>query len=68
MVGFDEKKLEGVTIWAKFQCIFQEQYVPKDYLHNMKLGFIELTQGHLTIIEYKVKFDKHKSYFLSLNC
>lgn len=68
MVGLDEKKLEGVTTWTTFQCIFQEQYIPKDYVHHMKLGFIELTQGHLTIIEYKVKFDKHKSYFLSLNC
>jgi hypothetical protein len=32
----------------------------------MKLGFISLTQSHMIIMEYKVKFNEHASYFLTL--
>jgi hypothetical protein len=32
----------------------------------MKLGFIGLTQSHMIILEYKVKFDEHTSYFSTL--
>jgi hypothetical protein len=63
MVGLDKKKLDGVTTWVKFQHIFQKKNLPKDYVHHMKLGFMEPTQGHLIIVEFKVKFDKHESYF-----
>jgi hypothetical protein len=31
----------------------------------MKLGFIGLTQSHMIVLEYKVKFDEHASYFLT---
>ncbi len=38
-----KERLEGVTTWAKFQWVFMEQYLPQDYVHKMKLGFMGLT-------------------------
>jgi len=31
----------------------------------MELELMELTQGCMTIVEYKVRFDKYTSYFLA---
>jgi hypothetical protein len=54
-----KERHEGVTMWVKFQHVFKEQYLPQDYVHQMKCKFMELTQGHMLVAKYKVKFDEH---------
>ncbi len=61
-----KERPKGITIWAKPQWVFMEQYLPQDYVRQMKLGFIGLTQRHMIALEHKVKFDEHASYFLTL--
>jgi hypothetical protein len=61
-----KEKHEGVIMWVKFRCVFREEYLPQDYIHQMKFKFMELTQGHMIVAKCKVKFDEHVSYILTL--
>ncbi|XP_074374689.1 uncharacterized protein LOC141715105 [Apium graveolens] len=61
-----KKALEGdcIVTWDRFTKLFLEMYLPRYMKNQMKIKFLELKQGNMSVTEYEAKFTKLASYVL----
>ncbi|VFQ77693.1 unnamed protein product [Cuscuta campestris] len=61
--AYDWWKCAGANIpepvpWATFDELFREEYVPEHFMEEKRDEFMKFTQGELTLLEYRQKFDE----------
>ncbi|VFQ99318.1 unnamed protein product [Cuscuta campestris] len=44
--------------WGTFDELFREEYVPEHFMEEKRDEFMKFTQGELTLLKYRQKFDK----------
>ena len=46
----------SLITWFKFKELFNQKYFPKELRNEKEFEFLRLTQGSMTLVEYKRKF------------
>ncbi|MQM04871.1 hypothetical protein Taro_037674 [Colocasia esculenta] len=59
---FEDGAVEAA--WDEFVRLFQAKFVPEHIQDKMEQEFISLTQGSMTVLEYKARFAKLSKYAL----